>query len=869
MRSARPSWQHRMTTGLVTAALVVTALVGAGATAAQGAATSGGGTSSPVFTTSLTGGSYRYGPSMILDSGGLHVFSCSPGSGGAWDAIAYTNSTNGGATWSAETIVLSPTPGSRDAISNCDPGVVKAGSYYYIAYTSTEDPVGNENHVYVARSTSMTGPYEKWNGTGWGGNPQPIITYTGPAGQYGAGEPSLVVKDGTLYVYYSWYSRDAVTGKYINETRLHTAPVGTNWPASLTYQGVAISKKADAADSTDVKYVPAWGKFYAVYAIERFSATSSVQAWESTDGVNFSPANIAANSLDRALSNVGLSGDASGQIDVTAQNYIGYAHGSSWSNWSMSVAPISLSNDNRPAAPRLYTAVATSGAITVDFQTDSKATSYTVQYGTDSNALTSSVTGITTSPYTLTGLTNGQQYSVRVTATGPTGTSDPGNIRSVTPLNYTAVPAVSASATSAETSLGLTPDKAIDGDINTFYSSTGHSTNAASEALTLDLGAVSNVDRVITTSRQPSGLAGPWFNENRWSIIQTSTDGTNWHTEANLTTTRLPDARQQLDFEAPRAARYVKIHSNLLNPDDLGVYRLQIAEVGVYSVPGGASSSSVTTGFPASNAVDALGTSFFSSALRATAANTESLTLDLGAARPVSRVALAPRVGGLGFPVDFSIQTSTDGTSWTAVPGQSYVAYTNPGSTDQSFVFANTVNARYVKLVATKLGADDASNYALQLVGLAVDHDYTSTATASSSASGALSAAKAVDGLAGGSFWSSAGHATASSTEWVQVDLGSAKTVRDIYLTPREDYGFPRALKITYSVNGTTWTDLPGQSYAAYPDPAATGLNPDPVQRFFTEQPVSARYIRITATQLRADNFGTYYFQLAEVSVRG
>jgi hypothetical protein len=82
-----------------------------------------------------------------------------------WDQASYQRSTDEGKTWSKEVMSLKPTYGSRDALSCCDPGVAKWGGYYYIGYTSTESSAGVNNHVYIGRSKSQKGPWEKWNGS--------------------------------------------------------------------------------------------------------------------------------------------------------------------------------------------------------------------------------------------------------------------------------------------------------------------------------------------------------------------------------------------------------------------------------------------------------------------------------------------------------------------------------------------------------------------------------------------------------------------------------------------------------------------------------------------------------------------------------
>ena len=115
---------------------------------------------------------------------------------------------------------MTPVPNSMDWFSVCDPAVFKYGKYYYIGYTSTVFANGGGvcNNGFVARSTSPTGPFERWCGNGWGeagpdgvrwlGKPAPVIYYDEDWHNWGAGEFSFVVKDTVLYIYYTWTSRD-------------------------------------------------------------------------------------------------------------------------------------------------------------------------------------------------------------------------------------------------------------------------------------------------------------------------------------------------------------------------------------------------------------------------------------------------------------------------------------------------------------------------------------------------------------------------------------------------------------------------------------------------------------------------------------
>jgi hypothetical protein len=105
-------------------------------------------------------------------------------------------------------------------------------------------------------------------------------------------------------------------------------------------------------------------------------------------------------------------------------------------------------------------------------------------------------------------------------------------------------------------------------------------------------------------------------------------------------------------------------------------------------------------------------------------AGTETwVQVDLGSAVTVDAVRLYPRDDagheGDGFPVDFTLQGSIDGEAWvelaTAVdydPGE-------PAYQAQTFPFIPG-DYRYVRLVATRLGAVSDGGYALQLAELEV-----------------------------------------------------------------------------------------------------------------------------------------------------
>lgn len=263
----------------------------------------------------------------------------------------------------------------------------------------------------------------------------------------------------------------------------------------------------------------------------------------------------------------------------------------------------------------------------------------------------------------------------------------------------------------------------------------------------------------------------------------------------------------------------------------------------------------------------------WSSAGATSAAHAEWISLDLGAVRPVSRVDLHPRDdganAGMGFPVDFTIQVSKDGVTWTEVASRT--GFPRP-STAQAFAFAAT-EARHVKVLATRLAADPHGLYRLQLAevevaggNLAAGRAVTASSAHSSPADGWLPR-YATDGnprsQPGHSLgWSSA-VGDADRPEWIAVDLGAETHVSRVVLVPRTDgrasgHGWPAALELAVSLDGLSWTNVAAEA-------VDRGLTPGTV---FAFEPTTARHVRVTGTSLGREPNGGLAMQLAELEVR-
>ncbi len=294
------------------------------------------------------GSGYRYGPTIFVNADkSIDAWFASPGGGGQWDWIFFKSSKDGGKTWTKEKVVLQGTPDSMDLYSTCDPGVVKIGDYYYLGYTSTIDLGGICNNVFVARSKNPDGPYEKWNGKGWGGDPMPIVYFDDNAKAWGVGEPSFVLLDDTLYIYYSWSSLTS-GGKGILETRVAKADAkDPNWPSTMEYLGVAVSKSSGSAeDSCDVKYIDDYGKFVAISTRKRLSDESIIVLYMSDDGVNFTEVGSLRNNICQFCHNAGISGRPNGHIRVKDDTYVSYAYGPQWALWATRMHKITYTLDD-------------------------------------------------------------------------------------------------------------------------------------------------------------------------------------------------------------------------------------------------------------------------------------------------------------------------------------------------------------------------------------------------------------------------------------------------------------------------------------------------------------------------------------------
>lgn len=220
-----------------------------------------------------------------------------------------------------------------------------------------------------------------------------------------------------------------------------------------------------------------------------------------------------------------------------------------------------------------------------------------------------------------------------------------------------------------------------------------------------------------------------------------------------------------------------------------------------------------------------------------------------------------------GIVQNTTITSKLGGTASIASPWSAGTIQVKDITGGGSTTVATTTNGDLVTFATT-------SGHTYQLSGTAsntrVNLARTGTASASSShVGGGWSTASVNDGqetsTSSSAGWSSGDANTGSNhTEWVQVDLGTAQTIGEVDLYPRSDganagEGFPIDFTIAVSNNGSTWTTMVTRTGYGLP----SGVQP------FTFTPQTARYVRVTGTNLRPNpNDGNRYrMQLAEMEI--
>jgi len=232
-------------------------------------------------------------------------------------------------------------------------------------------------------------------------------------------------------------------------------------------------------------------------------ATSYNVLRSTTSGSGYS--SLATGLTTTSYTNTGLVNGTAYYYVVTATNTAGTSGNSSQATATPRVGI--------PAAPTGLTATGGNTQVALSWTASSGATSYNVLRSTTSGSgFTSVATGITTTSYTNTGLSNGTLYYYVVTATNTSGTSGDSAQVSATPAGVPAAP-TGLTATAGNTQVALS-----------WSASTGATSYNVSRSTTSGSGYTSVVTGLTTTSYTNTGLSNgtPYY----YVVTATNASGT-------------------------------------------------------------------------------------------------------------------------------------------------------------------------------------------------------------------------------------------------------------------------------------------------------------------------------------------------------
>jgi len=240
-------------------------------------------------------------------------------------------------------------------------------------------------------------------------------------------------------------------------------------------------------------------------------------------------------------------------------------------------------------------------------------------------------------------------------------------------------------------------------------------------------------------------------------------------------------------------------------------------------------------------AVDGIGNTRWESA----STDQQAITIDLGSVQTIDRIRLTWENA---YGKDFSLQVSSDGTTWTVVKDV-------VDNTTTANEYANLrTSGRYVKMNGTKratvygfsLYEFEVFNYSTNDTNLAFGKSATASTT-----QGGFPVANAFDN-SNDSRWGSTPNLNAAS---LAVDLRGAATISRVYLIWETAYG--KNFTIEVSDDAVTWTIV-----------KTVTNNTLHFNEFLFSTPVAGRYVRMNGTA-RGNTGPDYGFSLYEFQVTG
>ncbi len=307
---------------------------------------------------------HAYGPAIVKENGIYHVFFCSqpgPNGGYGWDSIRYISSTDG-VNWSTPVVKVTATPTNVEGLTSnfaaCDPNIVYFGGYYYMYYSNAHinENGGNQTIVNVARSSTINGDYAIYTVEGaWvvgAKNPKTIlrpavalepIPGRSQAG-YGAGQQTVVVKGGQLYM---WYTDDSEDIASADRMRLRISNDPVSWMDKQVHR-LNVIYPGEFLNSVDVVYDQSSNLFRMLIIGQQHADGANLATSTSVNGISWTSPRVVvpADTFPGFANNPGIERDRLGN-KVSNNSFVGFGApydlrpNDVWGEWDLYGAVIS------------------------------------------------------------------------------------------------------------------------------------------------------------------------------------------------------------------------------------------------------------------------------------------------------------------------------------------------------------------------------------------------------------------------------------------------------------------------------------------------------------------------------------------------
>lgn len=341
---------------------------------------------------------YTYAPDIIKQGSTLYMFACHtslyPGQNridGGLDAITVSKSTDAGSTWSARERILAVNPGTEATTGHpgnnayCDPSIVKYQGFYYLYNSNTIYQCSGCYQTYItvsrlAATLPLDSPASSWStytvrGT-WENKPSdakamvlPKVIRSSGAQGYGAGQQSLIVRNGQLEMYYVDDSLAPVDfDPGINNCFALWKLTSTN---PVSWNTSAATATNTCGHSPVVKWDPARSRYALVKIQWAHNTKAFVSAQYSSDGVSWgSPVTVVDEYvLPDYAHNLGMESDdqgylVSGEVPWVAWGGLnGFRVNNNWFvPWDLLGARLDVASGSPIAASSDYTLSGGAGA---------------------------------------------------------------------------------------------------------------------------------------------------------------------------------------------------------------------------------------------------------------------------------------------------------------------------------------------------------------------------------------------------------------------------------------------------------------------------------------------------------------------------